>query len=63
MKTRDEGKASLVEFLRSIKFANDNADTSATLSECPTHFAHFKQQARVTGEANAEDQQIVRSAN
>jgi hypothetical protein len=63
MKTRDEGKASLVEFLRSIKFAHDNADASDTLSECPTHFAHFEQQARATGEANAEDQQLVRSAN
>ena len=63
MKKRDQGKASFVEFLRSIKFAHDNATTADTESECPTHFAIFKQRARVAGEASAEDQQLIRSAN
>jgi hypothetical protein len=63
MKKRDEGKASFVEFLRSIKFAHDNDTTSDTQPECPTHFAHFKQRARASTEVSAEDLQLIRSAN
>jgi hypothetical protein len=61
MNTRDEGRTSLVEFLRSIKFAHEN--TSNRHIECPTHFAHFEQRARGNGQVCAEDSQVIRSAN
>jgi hypothetical protein len=61
MKKRDEGKASLVEFLRSIKFTHQNNSVAAV--ECPTHFAHFNQHARNTGKDSVEDTQLIRSAN
>jgi hypothetical protein len=61
MKRLDENKTSLVEFLRSIKFAHaSGADSSA---ECPKHFAHFKQHARAGLQLTAEDSQLIRSAN
>jgi hypothetical protein len=63
MKKRDEGKVSLVEFLRSIKFAHENSSTQADHKDCPTHFAHFEQSARGGSESCAEDLQLIRSAN
>lgn len=63
MKRRDEGKTSLVEFLRSIKFAHGSNSANAANLECPTHFAHFKQSARGNGESSTEDRQLIRSAN
>jgi hypothetical protein len=63
MKRRDEGKASLVEFLRSIKFAHENSSAQGAHPECPTHFAHFKQSARPGLDACVEDSQLIRSAN
>ena len=64
MKRRDEGKASLVEFLRSIKFAQENSPTQEVSHEqCPTHFAHFTQKARTSNECSTEDLQLIRSAN
>jgi len=61
MTRRDEGKVSLVEFLRSIKFTHqkDTADEE----ECPTHFAHFNQRAKTDRKESTEDTQVVRSAN
>jgi hypothetical protein len=61
MTKRDEGKASLVDFLRSIKFAHQNNPVTDT--ECPTHFAHFNQRARNGRKDCQEDNQLIRSAN
>jgi hypothetical protein len=61
MTRRDEGKVSLVEFLRSIKFTRHNNTMAET--ECPTHFAHFNQHARSTGKDLKEDSKPIRSAN
>jgi len=63
MNRRDEGKASLVEFLRSIKFAHENSRDQHADIECPTHFAHFKQSARSGRDGSVEDLQLIRSAN
>lgn len=62
MTKRDEGKASLVDFLRSIKFSHGHAGIDAEL-ECPTHFANFKQRARSGNEGSQEDSELIRSAN
>ena len=61
MTRRDEGKASLVEFLRSIKFAHQKETVDE--AECPTHFAHFNQRAQTDRKDSPEDTQIIRSAN
>jgi hypothetical protein len=61
MTRRDEGKVSLVEFLRSIKFTHRSNRVEAP--ECPTHFAHFDQRARNNGKESQEDAQLIRSAN
>lgn len=61
MKRLDDGKVSWVEFLRSIKFATNN--TANRQVECPTHFANFIPHARSGQNANAEDLQLIRSAN
>jgi hypothetical protein len=63
MKRRDEGKTSLVEFLRSIKFARQNAVNTAEDLDCPTHFANLRQSARNGGDTSQEDSQLIRSAN
>jgi len=61
MTRRDEGKTSLVEFLRSIKFIHQN--TAVEVEECPTHFAHFNQRTRTAGKDSQEECQLIRSAN
>ena len=61
MKRLDEGKVSLVAFLRSIKFAQQNTHQGSY--GCPTHFAHFSQRARGGRKTSAEDSQLIRSAN
>ena len=61
MKRLDDGKVSLVEFLRSIKFAPQTASNETV--KCPTHFAHFNQRARSGGHLCAEESQLIRSAN
>ena len=61
MTRRDEGKVSLVEFLRSIKF--DHRSDRVDVHECPTHFAHFDQHARNNGKKSQEDTQLIRSGN
>ncbi|MFK8050780.1 MAG: hypothetical protein AB8B81_20310 [Halioglobus sp.] len=63
MNRRDEDKASLVDFLRSIKFARENRSAQSQSTECPTHFAHFKPIAKGPADYNTEDQQLIRSAN
>ena len=61
MKTRDEGKASLVEFLRSLKYSRGNGGMGQV--ECATHFAQFNPQVKTGGQFTAEDAQLIRSAN
>ena len=61
MTRRDSGKASLVDFLRSIKFAHQKPAVADT--DCPTHFAHFNQRARLGTKESTEERKHVRSAN
>lgn len=61
MKRRDEGKASLVDFLRSIKFARDNRLQDH--NEEVGHFADFHPQVGAPKHSSAEDSKPVRSAN
>ena len=61
MKRLDDGKVSLVEFLRSIKFKHRSMKDHR--QECGTHFAGFKAHARRDQAASAEESQLVRSAN
>ncbi len=61
MKRRDEGKASLVEFLRSLKYSQGN--TGMDQAECATHFAPFNPRVKIRGQYSAEDAQLIRSAN
>ncbi len=66
MKRLDDGKVSLVEFMRSIRFRQRGERKQAKRStECPTtHFAHLDPQARPGQKnQNAEEQTLVRSAN
>ena len=60
MNRNKQSKASLVEFLRSIKF--DHIEASRPNVECKTHFAAFNPQARKHANS-VEDRQLVRSAN
>ncbi len=62
MKRADEGKASLVDFLRSIKFA-PHRDTVRDSYEAETPFAQLEQQVGVTSKYSAEESQLIRSAN
>ncbi|MDG1944002.1 MAG: hypothetical protein P8J17_07075 [Halioglobus sp.] len=61
MKRLDEGKASLVDFLRSIKFTRDTRDKKST--HCDEHFAGFNPQTPPPNHSSAEDSKLVRSAN
>ncbi len=61
MKRLDEGKVSLVEFLRSIKYANHTR--SNYHNEYPMHFAGFSPQARADKKSDAEDLSLIRSDN
>jgi hypothetical protein len=61
MKRLDEDKVSWVEFIRSIKFAQQNA--SNRTDACPTHFAHFNPRARSEHKLSTEDSHLIRSAN
>lgn len=62
MKRLDDGKVSLVEFLRSIQFARQQ-DDSHPVYECPAQFAHFKQRAGAEHDISPEDSKLIRSAN
>ena len=61
MTRRDSGKASLVDFLRSIKF--DHQKPEVADNSCPTHFAHFNQRAKLSTKESAEERKHIRSAN
>ena len=61
MKRRDEGKASLVEFLRSIKYSH-SSNASGSVN-CATHFAHFEPRTHTGRQISTEDSQLIRSAN
>ena len=61
MMRRDEGKASLVEFLRSLKYSRSTG--SGGRVECPTRFARLEQRAPTRWQFSAEDSQLIRSAN
>ena len=60
MKRRDQGRASLVDFLRSLKFSRRSAQAGS--SESPARFARLDQRIR-TERSSIEDFQLVRSAN
>ena len=61
MKRKDEGKASLVEFLSSIKFAGRKA--VAEKQKSISRFARLEQRARVAQPLSGEDSYLIRSAN
>lgn len=61
MKRLDEGKASLVDFLRSIKFTRETRDKKS--KHCGEHFAGFNPQTPTPIHSSAEDSKLVRSAN
>ena len=61
MKRLDDGKVSLVEFLRSIKFAKQSASNASV--DCHTHFAHLNPRTRSSRQMSSEDSQLIRSAN
>jgi hypothetical protein len=60
MKSRNERKTTLVDFMRSIKFSSNHSGHS---NECNTHFAAFNQRVRGGNPATGEEHQLVRSAN
>ena len=62
MKRLDDGKVSMVDFLRSIKFGKRKKSARKT-GECSTHFADMHPRARTAQTPNAEDSSLVRSAN
>lgn len=66
MKRLDEGKTSLVEFMRSIRYTRHH--TSKAHGYLPEHFAGLdpktpEPQADTGKKASAEDKSLVRSAN
>ena len=61
MKRLDEGKVSLVEFLRSLKYTGRSK--SNCHSEYPKHFADFSPQARAEKKSNTEESSLIRSVN
>ena len=61
MKRLDEGKVSLVDFLRSIK-TRKRRDTRHP-AECETHFATLNPHAREPKPDGAEESSTVPSAN
>lgn len=61
MKRLDEGKVSLVDFLRSIKYANHS--NSKCHDECPTQFAGLNPHTPADKKSNSEELYLVRSAN
>jgi hypothetical protein len=61
MKRLDEGKVSLVEFLRSIRFSQQKEESQARYEG--GRFAHFYPRARSSAALSAEDSHLIRSAN
>ena len=60
MKSHNERKTTLVDFMRSIKFPSHHNGHS---SEATKQFAAFNQRVRVENAATVEDHQLIRSAN
>ena len=63
MKRRDEGRTSLVEFLRSIKFSTRSKKSRAPEPESNTRFAELHPHARQPQGTTAEDESLIRSGN
>ncbi len=61
MTRRDEGRASLVDFLRSLKFSR--RPRRADKTESGTRFARLEQHILPRRAGSGEDFQLVRSAN
>lgn len=61
MTRRDKGKTSLVEFLRSIKFARTNPRTNTERPE--PQFASLNPRVRQRRKSSIEERQLIRSAN
>ncbi len=61
MSQRDEGRASLVEFLRSLKNLRGRAGTGD--SACARRFAKFNPRVKYRGQGDGDDYQPIRSAN
>jgi hypothetical protein len=61
MKRLDDGKASLADVMRSIRFRHHSH--SHRSSAMPTHLAQLDPQARQAHTASPEDYSLVRSAN
>lgn len=61
MKRLDDGKVSLVEFLRSIKFAEHDENDFGI--EPGVHFAQINSRIRGGNQFNTEESQLIRSAN
>ncbi|MCB1704974.1 MAG: hypothetical protein KDI17_08925 [Halioglobus sp.] len=61
MKRLDEGKTSLVDFLRSIRYGRNH--TSKSHDEPAEHFAELNPRARTGTKSNAEEKMLIRSAN
>ena len=61
MKRLDDGKVSLVDFLQSIKFAQQKEAVNGSYGS--TRFSHFYPQARCSGQGSGEDSHLIRSAN
>ena len=60
MKKIDNSKPSLVEFLGSIKFSQEQ-DSSTLAGKCSGHFARLQPMTR--RQQRSEDTQLIRSAN
>lgn len=61
MKKVDQGKVSLVDFMRAIRFPRRERASCAIGSDAP--FAGFNQRVRSGYRPSLEDAQLVRSAN
>lgn len=61
MKRLDDGRVSLAEFLRSIKFAPRNESNRSDYRSA--RFAHFYPRFRPAAQASSEELHLVRSAN
>ena len=61
MKRRDEGKVSLVDFMRSIKYAHHKKRQND--HEYPAQLAGFSPRVHADKVSNAEESHLVRSGN
>ncbi len=61
MTRRDDGRTSLVDFLRSLKFSH--SDQARGAGHSPNRFARLKQRVQTNAGSNSEELHLVRSAN